>query len=232
MNTGTLCCVLVVLPFRHGVRPRHTLGFLPISGKPPVMPRWSLQRNEPTCVVGEQRHQGLVGMWCFKIVRGEVTGSAWCEAPGEPCLPTEASACFVDSGIANFSIVGGLCSCKWPSMPSARERRCRVRKVISRSGNRSDPRPDRERLPCMAVGPLSRRATIKGGQAEAHEPTFAVPTVPPQTLATKTDQEGAEARGLAHLATNRRPSTQDSDRHRCHVFLLFVLRYTHIIPRL
>jgi hypothetical protein len=36
---------------------------------------------------------------------------------------------------------------------------------------------------------------------------FTVPTVPPQTLATKTDQEDAEARGLVHLTTNRRPST-------------------------
>jgi hypothetical protein len=48
-----------------------------------------------------------------------------------------------------------------------------------------------------------------------------VPTVPPQTLATKTDQEGAEARGLTHLATNSRPPTHDSDRHQRHVFLLF-----------
>jgi hypothetical protein len=59
-----------------------------------------------------------------------------------------------------------------------------VRNVISGSGNRSDPRSDRGRLPCMTVGPLSRSATIKGGQAGAREPTFAVPTVPPQTLTT------------------------------------------------
>jgi hypothetical protein len=85
-----------------------------------------------------------------------------------------------------------------------------VRKVISGLGNRSDSRPDRGRLPCMAVGPLSRSATIKGGQAGAREPTFVVPTEPPQTLVTKTDQEGAEARGLAHLTTNRRPPTVDS----------------------
>jgi hypothetical protein len=85
-----------------------------------------------------------------------------------------------------------------------------VRNVISGSGNRSDPRPDRGRLPCMAVGPLSHSATIKGGQAGAREPRFTVPTVPPQTLATKTDQEGAEARGLVHLTTNRRPPTDDS----------------------
>jgi hypothetical protein len=82
-----------------------------------------------------------------------------------------------------------------------------VRKVISGLGNQSDPRPDRGRLSCMAVGSLSRSATIKGGQAGAREPTFAVPTVPPQTLATKTDQEGAEARGLTHLTTNSRPPT-------------------------
>jgi hypothetical protein len=59
-----------------------------------------------------------------------------------------------------------------------------VRNVISGSGNRSDPRPDRGRLPCMAVGPLSHIATIKGGQAGAREPTFTMPTVPPQTLTT------------------------------------------------
>jgi hypothetical protein len=84
-----------------------------------------------------------------------------------------------------------------------------VRKVISGSENRSDPRPDLGRLPCMAVSPLSRSATIKEGQAGAREPTFAVPTVPPQTLATKTDQVGAEARGLAHLASDTRPPTVD-----------------------
>jgi hypothetical protein len=82
-----------------------------------------------------------------------------------------------------------------------------VRKVIFGSGNRSDPRLDRERLSCMVVDPFSRSATIKGGQAGAREPTFTVPTVPPQTLATKTDQESAEARGLVHLASDRRPST-------------------------
>jgi hypothetical protein len=51
-------------------------------------------------------------------------------------------------------------------------------------GKPVNPRPDRGRLPCMAVGPLSRSATIKGGQAGAREPTFIVPTVPPQTLTT------------------------------------------------
>jgi hypothetical protein len=53
-----------------------------------------------------------------------------------------------------------------------------VRNVISGSGNRSDPRPDRGRLSCMAVGPILRSATIKGEQAGAREPTFTVPTVP------------------------------------------------------
>jgi hypothetical protein len=33
---------------------------------------------------------------------------------------------------------------------------------ISGSVSRSETRPDRGRLPCMAVGPLSRSATIKG----------------------------------------------------------------------
>jgi hypothetical protein len=42
-----------------------------------------------------------------------------------------------------------------------------VRNVISELGNRSDLRPDRGRLPCMTVSPLSRSATIKGGQAGA-----------------------------------------------------------------
>jgi hypothetical protein len=31
--------------------------------------------------------------------------------------------------------------------------------------------------------------------------------VPPQTLATKTDQEGTEAKGSVHLASNRRLPT-------------------------
>jgi hypothetical protein len=59
-----------------------------------------------------------------------------------------------------------------------------VRNVISGSENRSDPRPDRGRLPCMAVDPLSRSATIKGGQAGARKLTFTVSIVPPQTLTT------------------------------------------------
>jgi hypothetical protein len=58
-------------------------------------------------------------------------------------------------------------------------------------------------------GPLSCSATIKGGHAGAWEPTFTVPTVPPETLATKSDREGAEARGTTHHASDRRPPTTD-----------------------
>jgi hypothetical protein len=60
-----------------------------------------------------------------------------------------------------------------------------VRNVISGSPDQeTDPRLDQGRLSCMAVDPLSRSATIKGGQAGAREPMFTVPTVPPQTLTT------------------------------------------------
>jgi hypothetical protein len=38
--------------------------------------------------------------------------------------------------------------------------------------NQSDSRPDRGRLPYMAVEPLSRSATIKVGHVGAREPTF------------------------------------------------------------
>jgi hypothetical protein len=55
----------------------------------------------------------------------------------------------------------------------------------------------------MAVGPLSHSITIKGGHAVAREPMFTVPIVPPQTLATQSDREGAEARGTAHDASGR-----------------------------
>jgi hypothetical protein len=79
-----------------------------------------------------------------------------------------------------------------------------VRNVISRLGNQSDPRPDRGHLPCMAVGPFSRSATIKGGHVGAREPTFTMPTVSPQTLATQSDREGAEARGTTHYAADHR----------------------------
>jgi hypothetical protein len=79
-----------------------------------------------------------------------------------------------------------------------------VKNMISGLGNQSDPRPDQGRLPCMAVGPLLRSATIKGGHAGARERTFTVPTVPPQTLATQSDHKGAEARGTAHYAADHR----------------------------
>jgi hypothetical protein len=54
--------------------------------------------------------------------------------------------------------------------------------------------------------PLAQRHN-KRGQAGAREQKFAVPTVLPQTLTTKTDQRGAEARGLTHLASDTRPPT-------------------------
>jgi hypothetical protein len=82
------------------------------------------------------------------------------------------------------------------------------------------------------VSPLSRSATIKRGHVGAREPTFTVPTVPPQTLATKSDQEGAEARGTAHHASDRRPPTPNRDRHRHHVILLIGSRYIYVIPKL
>jgi hypothetical protein len=87
-------------------------------------------------------------------------------------------------------------------------------------------------LPCMAVDPLSRSATIKGGHVGTRESTFTMLTVPPQTLATKTDQEDAEARESVHLASNRRPPTPNPDHHRHHVVLLVGSRYIHVISRL
>jgi hypothetical protein len=71
-------------------------------------------------------------------------------------------------------------------------------------GNQSDPRPDRGCLPCMTVDSLSCSATIKGGHARARDPMFTIPTVPPQTLATQSDREGAEARGTSHYASDHR----------------------------
>jgi hypothetical protein len=107
-----------------------------------------------------------------------------------------------------------------------------VRNVISGLGNQSVPRPDRGHLPCMAVDPLSRSATIKEGHAGTRAPTFTVPTVPPQTLATQSDREGAEARGTAHYASDRRPPTPNRDRHCHHVILLGGSRYIYVIHRL
>jgi hypothetical protein len=107
-----------------------------------------------------------------------------------------------------------------------------VRNVISGLKNQSDPRPDRGRLSCMTVTPLSRSATIKGGKVGAQELTFTVFTVPPQTLATQSDREGAEARRTAHYASDRRPPTPNRDRHHHHVVLLIGSRYIYVIPRL
>jgi hypothetical protein len=61
----------------------------------------------------------------------------------------------------------------------------------------------------MTVGLLLRSVILKGGHAGAREPTFTVPTVPPQTLATQSDREGAEARGTTHHASDRQPPTTD-----------------------
>jgi hypothetical protein len=113
-----------------------------------------------------------------------------------------------------------------------------VRNVISGLGNQSDPRTDRGRLYCMAVAPLSRSATLKGVHVGAREPTFTVPTVPPQTLATRSDHEGAEARGTAHSAVTTiasstpTPPTPNHDRHHHYVVLLIGSRYIYVIPRL
>jgi hypothetical protein len=62
-----------------------------------------------------------------------------------------------------------------------------VKNVISGLRNQSDLHPDWGRLPCMTVGHLSHSVTIKGGHAGAREPTFTVPTVPPQSLGFKLD---------------------------------------------
>jgi hypothetical protein len=59
-----------------------------------------------------------------------------------------------------------------------------------------------------------------------------VPTVPPQTLATQSDREGAEARETTHYASDRRPPTPNRDRHRHHVVLFIGSRYIYVIPRL
>jgi hypothetical protein len=55
----------------------------------------------------------------------------------------------------------------------------------------------------MAVGPLSHSAIIKGGQAGAREPTFAVPTVPPTNPNDlRPIKEALKRGGLAHLASD------------------------------
>jgi hypothetical protein len=76
-------------------------------------------------------------------------------------------------------------------------------------------------------GPPLAQRNNKRGHAGARKPMFTVPTVPPQTLATKSDREGAEARGTAHHA-----SDYNRDRHRHHVILLIGSRYIYVIPRL
>jgi hypothetical protein len=70
-----------------------------------------------------------------------------------------------------------------------------VRKVISPNSRTSITHPDWRRLPflCQWV-PLSHSVILKGGHIGAREPTFTVSTVPPQTLANRSDREGAEAR--------------------------------------
>jgi hypothetical protein len=65
------------------------------------------------------------------------------------------------------------------------------------SVSRSETRPDRGRLPCMPVDPLSRSATIKGEASRGTGTNVRRAHSAPQTLTPKTDQRGAEARGLA-----------------------------------
>jgi hypothetical protein len=62
------------------------------------------------------------------------------------------------------------------------------------------------RRSCGGGSPLAQR-NIKRGHAGAQEPTFTVSTVPPQTLANRSDHEGAETRGTAHYVADRRPLT-------------------------
>jgi hypothetical protein len=107
-----------------------------------------------------------------------------------------------------------------------------VRNVISRLETNPIRALIGGRLPCMTVDHFSRSATIKRGHAGAREPMFTVPTVPPQTLTTQSDREGAEARGTAHYASDRRPPTPNHDRHCHHVVLLIGSRYIYVIPRL
>jgi hypothetical protein len=59
---------------------------------------------------------------------------------------------------------------------------------------------------CGSGSPLAQR-NIKRGHVGAREPTFTVSTVPPQTLANRSDREGSEARGTAHCVADRRPPT-------------------------
>jgi hypothetical protein len=59
---------------------------------------------------------------------------------------------------------------------------------------------------CSSGSPLTQR-NIKMGHTMAREPMFIVSTVPPQTLANRSDCEDAEARETAHCAADRRPPT-------------------------
>jgi hypothetical protein len=54
---------------------------------------------------------------------------------------------------------------------------------------------------CGSGPPLTQR-NVKRGHFGAREPTFTVSTVPSQTLANRSDCEGAEARGTAHCAAD------------------------------
>jgi hypothetical protein len=72
----------------------------------------------------------------------------------------------------------------------------------------------------------------KRGHAGTRKPTFTVSTMPPQTLATQSDREGTEARGIAHYAVDCQPPTPNHDRHRYYVVLLVGSMYIHVIPKL
>jgi hypothetical protein len=105
--------------------------------------------------------------------------------------------------------------------------------LVSGSGNRSNPHPDRGRLSCMAVGPLSRSGTIKGGKPGHGNQRSSCPQCPtnPNDLRPI---KGALKRGdwLTSPSTpDRLPTTLDSDPHRRHVFVLVGSRYTLVVPR-
>jgi hypothetical protein len=77
-----------------------------------------------------------------------------------------------------------------------------VRDVISPDGSPNrfpDPRRALIGGACrfVAVGPPLAQRHIKERPAGAREPTFAMPTAPPQTLTLRRINRGAEARGLA-----------------------------------
>jgi hypothetical protein len=89
------------------------------------------------------------------------------------------------------SFTGTCCDPEEPV--NQRQMHCIVRDVISPAAGssdrdrisgsaRSESRPDRGRLPFVAVGPPLAQRHIKEGSAGAREPTFTVPAAPPQTL--------------------------------------------------